>query len=80
MTKYFSAERIAELNANQKQVYRQFRDLQERFFLRTYKSQRGEEYAKHGFCRRLDTLVRAVGQVYELLPPQQEEIPDNKNS
>ena len=79
MTKYFSAERIAELNANQKQVYRQFRDLQERFFLRTYKSQRGEEYAKHGFCRRLDTLVRAVGQVYELLPPQQEEIPDDKN-
>jgi hypothetical protein len=79
MTKYFSAERSAELNANHKQVYRQFRELQDRFFLRTYKSERGAEYAKHGFCRRLDTLVRTIDQVYELLPPQQEEIPDDKN-
>jgi len=79
MANYFSAERIAELNAGHREVYRQFRELQERFFLRTYKSERGAEYAKHGFCRRLETLVRTIDQVYELLPPQQEKIPDRDN-
>lgn len=76
MANYFSAERIAELNAGHNEVRRQFRALQERFFLRTYTSQRGAEYAKHGFCRRLETLVRTIDQVYALLPPEQEEIPD----
>ena len=43
------------------------------------KVDRGAEYAKHGFCRRLETLVRTIDQVYELLPPEQEEIPDREN-
>ena len=75
MANYFTAERIAELNAGHEEVHRQFRELQGRFFLRTYKSERGAEYAKHGFCRRLETLVRTIDQVYELLPPEQDEIP-----
>jgi hypothetical protein len=79
MANYFSARRIAELNAGHEEVYRQFKDLQERLCLRTYKSDRGAEYAKHGFCRRLETLVRTIDQVYELLPPAQEEIPDREN-
>ncbi|MEJ0076839.1 MAG: hypothetical protein WDO17_15585 [Alphaproteobacteria bacterium] len=79
MANYFTAERIAELNAGHAEVYRQFRDLQERFVLRTYKSERGAEHAKHGLCRRLDTLVRTIDQVYELLPLEQEEIPARDN-
>jgi hypothetical protein len=79
MAKYFSAERIAEWNAGREEVYRQFRDLQERFITRNYKNHRGAEFAKHGFCRRLETLVQTIDQVYELLPPEQEDIPPRDN-
>jgi hypothetical protein len=76
MANYFSAERAAELNARHAEVYARFRSLQNRFFLRSYKSERGAEIAKHGFCRRLETLVRTIDQAYDLLPPEQQGIPD----
>jgi hypothetical protein len=76
MARYFSADRIAELNAGRDEVHRQFRSLQESFVFRKYKSDRAAEFAKHGFCRRLETLVRTIDQVYELLPPKQEDIPN----
>lgn len=79
MPRYFSAERIVELNAGRDEVHRQFRTLQERFVFRKYKSDRAAEFAKHGFCRRLETLMRTIDQVYELLPPEQEDIPDRDN-
>jgi hypothetical protein len=60
MAAYFSAERIAELNAGHDEVDGQFRALQERFVMRTYKTERGAEFAKHGFCRRIGTLVRVI--------------------
>jgi hypothetical protein len=75
MSGYFSKERVAELHAGLEEVHRQFAVLRENMCLRTYKTERGDEFAKHGFCRRLDTLVRSIDCVYELLPPDREEIP-----
>ncbi len=75
MAAYFSAKRVAELKAGRDQVKRQFRELSNRIHARTYKTNRGAEFAKHGLSRRLDTLVRAIDQVFELLPPEQEDIP-----
>jgi hypothetical protein len=76
MAPYFSIERVGELLASQEEVHRQFNELRNKMLLRTYKTERGAEYAKHGFCRRLDTLVRSIDRVYELLPPDQEAIPE----
>lgn len=76
---YFSAEQIAELNAGCNEVNKQCDDLRTKLTLRTYKSQRGAEYAKHGISRRLETLARTIDHVYELLPPEQENIPDRDN-
>jgi hypothetical protein len=73
---YFSAERVNQLLASQEEVHRQFAGLREKMCMRTYKAERGAEYAKHGFCRRLETLVRSIDRVYELLPPDQEVIPE----
>jgi hypothetical protein len=77
MPRYFSEKRIAELYHGYDEVERKFRELQDRICLRTYKTNRGAEFAKHGLLRRLDTMIRAIDQVYELLPPEQEEIPSN---
>jgi hypothetical protein len=77
MARYFSEQRIAKLYAGYDEVERQFRDLRDRIHSRAYQTNRGAEFARHGLSRRLDTLVRAIDQVYELLPPEQDEIPSN---
>jgi len=77
MSRYFSEKCITELCAAYDEVERKFRELQDRVCLRAYKTNRGAKFAKHGPLRRLDMLVRAIDQVYELLPPEQEEIPSN---
>ena len=74
---YFSAERTAELNAGRDEIDRQYAILRGRFFLRTYKTEKAGEHAKHGFCRRLGTLRSAIDTVYDLLPPEKDEIPSD---
>jgi hypothetical protein len=77
MTAYFSAESVVALNDGRKEVHRQFVDLQECYVSRKYRSHRAREHAMHGFCRRLGTLVRAVDQVFAILPPEREDIPEH---
>jgi len=43
-----------------------------------FKSDRGKEFALHGFMRRMGTIVRAVDQVFTLLPPEREDIPERE--
>ena len=77
MVRYFSDERVQQLLASKDEVHRHFYELRDKVLFRAYKTERGAEYAKHGFCRRLDTLVRSIDRVYELLPPDQEAIPES---
>jgi hypothetical protein len=76
MASYFSAEQVAELNEGRKRVHEQFANLRQRYIARRYTSERAYEYAAHGFGRRLGTLVRAIDRVYEILPPEREDIPE----
>lgn len=34
------------------------------------------EHAQHGFCRRLHTLAQSIDHVFEMLPPEREDIPE----
>lgn len=77
MASYFSAENIAKLHKGHDEVQKQFADLRQRYIVRKYKSDRAKEYALHGFSRRLGTLVRAIDQVYKILPPEREDIPEH---
>ncbi len=76
MVGYFSAETLVTLNRDHEEVGRRFEDVQARYISRKFKSERAREYAWHGFCRRLATLVRAIDLVYEALPPEREDIPE----
>lgn len=73
---YFSPELIEELTRSREEVAARFTPLRERFAWRNYQSQRAHEHATHGLCRRLDMLVRCIDQVYEILPPDREDIPE----
>ncbi|MEY9103761.1 hypothetical protein ABIA24_006734 [Sinorhizobium fredii] len=75
MAGYFSKEAIDELYAGQKDMRQRFASLREQFLTRTFKSERGREFAYHGFSRRLGTMARAVDLIFEKLPPELEQIP-----
>ncbi|MGO8841318.1 MAG: hypothetical protein ACLQF1_09370 [Methyloceanibacter sp.] len=76
MAAYFSAEHLAVLKRAHEEVHKQFTDLRERFTSRNFKSDRAREFARHGFARRLGTLVRTIDQVFKVLPPEREDIPE----
>ena len=76
MASLFSAAQIAELHEGRATANCAFADLRERYGVRGYKSADAEEYATHGFARRLGTLIRAVNLVFDLLPPELDAIPE----
>lgn len=75
MDRYFNDKTIEQLRAGQDEVHQQFIDLREKFITRNYRTDRGREFAFHGFSRRLGSMARAVDLVYEKLPPELDEIP-----
>jgi hypothetical protein len=76
MPTYFPADKIKELRVGHEEVQKRFIELRQRFIARKYKNGRAHEFATHGFCRRLGTLVRALALVFEILPPEREDIPE----
>jgi hypothetical protein len=72
---YFTPEKLAELNRGHGEVHEKFADVRERYFIRNYGNDRAKEHAFHGFARRLGTLVRCIDRVFEILPPDREDIP-----
>jgi hypothetical protein len=79
MTFYFSKDDLATLNKGLDRVRQQSRELRRTFMIRSYVTPRAREYAHQGFCRRLDELARAIDFVFNVLPPEQEDIPDTDN-
>src|SRR5260370_22208714 len=79
MTGYCSQKTVDELHLGGLRIKRQFMELNGRYHSRSYSSERAREYAVHGFCRRLGTLMRAVDRVYEVLPPEREDIPERED-
>src|SRR5262249_35232990 len=67
------------LHPGRSRLKMQYIDLWGRYCSRSYRSERAREYAVHGFCRRLGMLLRAVDRVFEILPPELEDIPERED-
>jgi hypothetical protein len=67
---YFTAEDVAALNSAKDDAHTKFEALRNKLVARTYNSNRGREYAVSGLIRRLDTMIRAIDYVYNILPPE----------
>jgi hypothetical protein len=76
MSSYFSEKQIAELYESHSNANQQFATLRQRFLVRQFKSGSADEHAKHGFSRRLGTLIRVIDLVFQQLPPESADIPD----
>jgi len=80
MSCYFSAEQLIALDQRRNEVSESFRALRDQCISRRFKSDRAREYARHGFGRRLGTLVHAIDQVFEALPPEQVDVPERQET
>jgi hypothetical protein len=72
---YFTQEQLEKVNRGHGEVHERFADLRQQYMIKNYRNGCAKEYAFHGFCRRLGTLVKCIDRVFEILPADREEIP-----
>jgi hypothetical protein len=75
MSNYFTPEVIKQLHVGRFEMHRLSDELRGCMLSRSYKTDKGREFAHNGFIRRLNTMVRAVDLVYDKLPPELDTIP-----
>lgn len=72
---FFTPAQIATLAASYAQVHGHFGELRDRYCLRNYETAAGREHALHGFSRRISTIIHCVDRVFDLIPPDSDEVP-----
>jgi hypothetical protein len=75
---FYTEKKLAELDEHRGKLVRQYMNLVFRCQARKYSSERGKEYAVHGFGRRLDLLRTAIDQVFTALPPERDSLPERE--
>src|SRR4051794_27542583 len=73
--RYFKKEHISNFLAELAKVDRKANKLLMQYTYFPWKTERGREYASHGFARRVSTLRRALLNVYKIIPPGTVRIP-----
>jgi hypothetical protein len=71
----FSTETIRTLRDELSNIDAKYERLMSQFLLR-FANSKSQEYAYHGFVRRLGVLQKCVRNVYFLYPPERSDIPD----
>jgi hypothetical protein len=66
---YLSDEHITMLEEGCRAIAGQCQKLVESFLSRQYNDPKAQEYAHHGFSRRLNTLARCIENTFGILPP-----------
>ncbi len=70
-----SPEFVSQLNEKLSEIPRKALDIQTRLYGRTYRHDRGREFAFHGFGRRLSILERCIYNVFAAIPASQTDQP-----
>ncbi|MBI5119902.1 MAG: hypothetical protein HZA67_02780 [Rhodospirillales bacterium] len=73
----YSEQAIVDLYEGLEEVRASYGKLFVQYVHREYKSHRAEEFAREGFSRRLMTMLRCVERIFELLPPEETEPPED---
>jgi hypothetical protein len=73
---YLKPEQIAKIEETLDEIEPRYNRLLLTFNHRRFNSEQAAEYAQHGYMRRLGTLRRCIENVFTLIPPETNEIPD----
>ena len=52
-------------------------DLISDYLKKEFTNEKAKEFVRHGLCRRLGLMVRCIEKIFEVLPPESEEVPDS---
>lgn len=78
MAESFTENVLQQLEIEFQTVSRKHDRLCEAYVNHNFADARANEYALHGFTRRLRTLVRCISKIYEILPPRRDDIPTDE--
>lgn len=73
----YTDEELEHIENEFQQVQGQYEFLLHNYVWRNFQNEKAIEYAKHGFSRRMKTLVRCIKRLFELLPPNRVDLPDD---
>jgi len=66
----YSSQQLKQLRNGLREIPEKHHNLREAYVFRLYQTDRGREFAFHGFARRLKTLTRCLENVLKILPPE----------
>jgi hypothetical protein len=72
----YAAAQTHQLMDELRQAQARGEALVEAILLHPFADPIAQEYARHGFVRRIHTLMRALARIFEVLPPDVAEIPE----
>ena len=77
--------RVQEMQYSDEQLGQMYEDygdltgkknrLMESYVVRQYRDEHSAEYARHGFCRRIQIMAHCIQGVFERLPPERADVP-----
>lgn len=73
---YLTADQIAKVREKLDEIEPRYNRLLLKFSQRRFGNRQADEYARHGYMRRLGTLKRCIENVSALIPPDAGEIPE----
>ena len=85
---YFLKMRVQEMQYSDEQLAQMYEDygeltgkktrLMESYVLRQFRDEHAREYARHGFCRRIQIMAHCIQGVFEMLPPERADVPEDE--
>ena len=72
---YFAKESIESLAADYAAMPGKRDELLDAFLSRNYEVARAKEFAEHGVSRRLKTMTHCIENVFNILPPERDDLP-----
>lgn len=74
----YSEEQVQWMRTDFEGLSRRKTTLMEGYILREYSDGHAQEYARHGFCRRIQIMAHCIGGVFTKLPPNRDEVPSDE--
>lgn len=75
---FFSQQSLQRLGEEHLTVSGKYARLVEAYMKHSFNDARAREHARHGFSRRLKTLVRCIDNTFEILPPDRFDLPTSE--
>jgi len=72
---YYSDEALKDLARNYSAIKSKLTDLLEKYISLNLKNPRAQEFARHGFPRRLKIMDRCITNVFDQIPPESAKLP-----